>query len=78
MSFDRDAYQKEIKDAIDLLVARGYRVLGSGELKVLYLCDRRACADGCRHGKTGCIHTIDITHAKNFKKLNDIRYVEEE
>lgn len=68
----------EVKEAIDFLTARGYRVLSSGELKVMYLCDRQACAGGCINGKAGCRHTCDITHAKNFKKLNDIRYVEKE
>lgn len=37
--------------------------------EVLYLCDGKICGDGCMN--TDCIHTTDIRHAKNFKKVGD-------
>lgn len=33
------------------------------DMKVLYLCDRRAC----RQCRPPCTHTSDIAHAKNFE-----------
>ena len=36
--------------------------------KVFYLCDHRACKNGCNRSSMGaCNLTSDITHAKNFK-----------
>ncbi len=36
--------------------------------KVMYECDRRACAKGCNtHSGGRCSHTEDIRHAKNFQ-----------
>lgn len=37
-------------------------------MEVLYLCDRRACKEGC--GGPFCEHTTDIRHAKNFETYN--------
>ncbi len=31
--------------------------------KIFYICDRRACDGEC---SSGCTHTSNITHAKNF------------
>lgn len=36
--------------------------------KVLYICDRRAC-NKCN---PECMHTNDISHAKNFELLDDV------
>lgn len=34
------------------------------KIAVFYICDRKACIE-C---SSGCSHTSDISHAKNFKK----------
>lgn len=36
--------------------------------KVLYICDRRAC-NKC---DPECMHTSDISHAKDFELLDDV------
>ena len=41
---------------------------------VFYLCDKKKC-ERC---SKDCKHTTDIKHAKNFKKLRDGVYYEEE
>ena len=38
------------------------------EQPIFYICDRRKC-EVCRDE---CTHTIDITHARNFKKEYDM------
>lgn len=37
-------------------------------IEVVYLCDRRACEEGC--GGPPCEHTTDIRHARNFESFN--------
>lgn len=46
-------------------------------MKILYLCDQRACEDGCCEL---CKHTSDIRHAKNFQLMNsdDVIFMEME
>lgn len=41
---------------------------------VAYVCDETACEKGCP--RTECYHTLDIDHAKNFKKLINGKYME--
>jgi len=45
------------------------------KLEVLYICDKKACATGCSYDL--CFHTTDIRHAKNFKALGDVGYIEQ-
>ncbi len=42
--------------------------------KIFYICDKRACGNDCECLK--CIHTSDITHAKNFKCVGGAFYEE--
>ena len=44
--------------------------------EVLFLCDWEACDIGI--DCLGCNHTTDISHAKNFEKVAEGRYVEKE
>ena len=44
----------------------------SKEIKVLYICDREKCADCYEE----CMHTTDITHAKNFKAFERECFIE--
>lgn len=39
---------------------------------VFYLCDGTACNGGC--SISGCTHTTDVRHAKNFKYIFDGEY----
>lgn len=39
-------------------------------MRVFYVCDRRACGAKC----SGCNHTSDIGHAKNFEKVGDVYF----
>jgi hypothetical protein len=43
-------------------------------VQVAYVCDGRACADGCNNPE--CRHTCDISHAKNFEYVGDGKYME--
>lgn len=45
-------------------------------IRVSYLCDGRYCSDGCTN--TDCHHTEDIHHAKNFKCVEDGKWMETE
>lgn len=48
------------------------------ENAVFYLCDKRACPK-CNSGSDNkCTHTLDISHAVNFKKDLDGNYWEKE
>lgn len=47
------------------------------ESTVCYICDRMACQP-CDHDDIGCSHTLDISHAKNFKQVRPGLYVERE
>lgn len=40
--------------------------------QVAYLCDRKKC-EVCHEE---CRHTLDIRHAKNFRKVTEDRYIE--
>lgn len=44
--------------------------------EVAYLCDSKAC--GMDADCSECRHTTDISHAKNFKKLTEGKYMESE
>lgn len=47
-----------------------------GVLSVAFLCDQQAeCKESVICGKE-CTHTLDIKHAKNFKKIADNKYIE--
>ena len=37
------------------------------KLKIFYLCDRKVCKNCHEH----CLHTTNIKHALNFKKINN-------
>mgnify|MGYP004457703805 FL=1 len=46
------------------------------DVKVAYVCDRKAC-NGCSVTQNPeCSHTLDINHAVNFKKFDDKHYME--
>lgn len=47
------------------------------EATVCYICDRMACQP-CTHDDISCSHTLDISHAKNFKQVRPGLYVERE
>lgn len=48
-----------------------------GQPKVFYLCDGKACPKGCRsHLVSGCKHTADPMHAKNFVLMRPGRLFE--
>lgn len=44
---------------------------------ICYICDQMACQP-CSHDDTGCSHTLDISHAKNFKQIRPGLYIEQE
>lgn len=46
------------------------------DVKVAYVCDRKACAGCSIMPNPECSHTIDIRHAVNFKKLDNELYIE--
>lgn len=47
------------------------------EVKVLYLCDCKACSEGCNlHSRGNCERTSNIQHARNFL-YDGKRYVEQ-
>lgn len=46
----------------------------SKQTRVAYVCDQRYCPDGCHN--PDCHHTEDITHAKNFTKLEAGKWME--
>lgn len=39
-------------------------------VKIMFVCDRRVCSK-CMPLKSGCRHTSDIRHAKNFELRGD-------
>ena len=45
-------------------------------IKIAYLCDRKACDECSIMLNPACDHTTDIRHAVNFKKLDDKHYIE--
>ena len=48
-----------------------------GQPKIFYLCDGKACPKGCRsHLVSGCKHTTDPMHAKNFVLIRPDRLFE--
>lgn len=47
------------------------------EATICYICDQMACQP-CSHDDTGCSHTLDISHAKNFKQIRPGLYIEQE
>ncbi|MEG2332811.1 MAG: hypothetical protein RSB62_11005 [Bacteroides sp.] len=59
---------------IKSIIERGLRIIQKAEKessskgKVLYICDRRAC-NQCN---PECMHTNDISHAKDFELLHDV------
>lgn len=40
-------------------------------IHIAFLCDEKKCAK-CREGSSECRHTLDISHAKNYKDINDV------
>lgn len=49
--------------------------LGPPEIpKVAYLCDHKQCGEKC--SSPMCLHTLDISHARNFEKIADGKYME--
>lgn len=46
------------------------------DVKVAYVCDRKACAGCSIMPNPECSHTIDIRHAVNFKKFDNKLYIE--
>lgn len=40
--------------------------------EIAYLCDQKVCGVDCQ----ACKHTTDIRHAKNFKKMDEGKYME--
>lgn len=46
------------------------------DVKVAYVCDRKACAGCSIMPNPECSHTIDIRHAVNFKKFDNELYIE--
>ena len=46
----------------------------SEEHLVYFLCDHRAC-DSCDSKQSGCTHTLDVRHAKNFQ-MNEENFFE--
>lgn len=54
----------------------GQKIMIDGVACVAFLCDQQAaCKDSMCCGKE-CKHTLNIEHAKNFKKLSNIKYAE--
>lgn len=48
-----------------------------GQPKIFYLCDGKACQKGCRsHLGSGCKHTANPMHAKNFVLIRPGRLFE--
>lgn len=47
------------------------------DIKVVYLCDEKACKN-CRSDAKECKHTSDIKHAKNFKLDNGVYFEEKQ
>lgn len=45
-------------------------------VRVSYVCDERYCSEGCTN--PDCHHTEDIRHAKNFKCVEDGKWMEKE
>lgn len=45
-------------------------------MEIAYLCDRRACEDGCSCNSDTCDHTLDIFHARNFEKIDKDKFIE--
>lgn len=43
--------------------------------EITYICDEKACPKGCLN--SDCHHTTDITHAKNFKKIDVNKWMED-
>ena len=50
-------------------------VLKEDEPQVAYLCDQKYC-ESCEN--PDCKHTLDITHAVNFEKIEGNKYMEKE
>ena len=64
-----DNYVKHIIDDINFVIDDL-----ENQPKILYLCDEQQCSN-C--SQTPCHHTMDINHAKNFKKIADGKYMEQ-
>ena len=46
------------------------------DIKIAYVCDRKACNGCSTKPSPECSHTLDINHAVNFKKFDDEHYIE--
>lgn len=42
--------------------------------EIAFICDRKACGDVCPD--LSCSRTLDINHAKHFKRIGDRKYME--
>lgn len=76
-------YRQSLLKSIDALYPDGFMMIDAVELAikalekdVAYICDRRYCPKGCLN--PDCRHTKDITHAKNFKKVDENKWMEKE
>lgn len=47
-------------------------------MEVAYLCDHRACEKGCCCDSNMCDHTLDISHARNFERVDEDKWIEME
>lgn len=41
-------------------------IVEAAERGIFFVCDHRAC-DSCDSKQSGCTHTLDVRHAKNFQ-----------
>lgn len=58
------------------MIFDGQKITINGVPCVAFLCDQQAeCKESVNCGKE-CKHTLDIKHAKNFKKICDNKYME--
>lgn len=47
-------------------------------MEVAYLCDHKACEKGCHCDSNTCNHTLDISHARNFERVDEDKWIEME
>lgn len=65
----RERCEQGVREAIDMAI----EALSADAVKVAYICDGRKCDNDCSE----CFRTLDIEHARDFKKMGGTYYQQE-